>query len=374
MSDAPRRTGFVCHELYMWHNTGNYAGPMPYGNPVQPDIHAENPETKRRFRNLLEVAGLTPQLQLIAPREATETEILRFHSRTYLERVKALSAGIGGDAGDFTPMGRGSYEIAMLSAGGVLAALEAVLEGQVDNAYALVRPPGHHALAEEGMGFCIFGNAALAAMHAFEQYGLERIALVDWDVHHGNGTQSAFYADPRALAISVHQDNCFPPDSGYRHENGEGDGLGCNINVPLPPGSGVGAYEAAWDRVVIPALERFRPQLIIVPSGFDAGAYDPLGRQQMHSDGYRSLTRKMLAAAGSLCDGRLLMTHEGGYNSWTVPFFGLAVMEELSGIRTGTEDPFLPMHAGLGGQDLQPHQAAEIDAAAELLDRVPGGD
>lgn len=365
-----RKTGFVAHELYMWHNTGNYAGVVPYGNPAQPDTHAENPETKRRFRNLLEVVGLTPKLHHISPREATEEEILRFHTPEYLAHLKELSAGIGGDAGPFTPMGRGSYEIALLSAGGVLAALEAIMDGAVDNAYALVRPPGHHALADVGMGFCLLGNAAIAGFHAFERYGLERIAFVDWDVHHGNGTQSAFYNDPRALTISIHQDNCFPPDSGYRHENGEGPGEGYNINIPLPPGSGVGAYEAAYDQVVIPALHKFKPQLIVIPSGFDAGAYDPLGRMQVHSEGYRNLTRKMMAAADELCDGKLLLTHEGGYNTWTVPFFGLAVMEALSGIDTGTVDPYLEMAGGLGGQALQPHQQVEIEAAAQLLDNL----
>ncbi|MFV0275641.1 MAG: class II histone deacetylase [Parahaliea sp.] len=367
MNSSQRRTGFVAHELYMWHNTGNYAGPMPYGNPVQPDTHAENPETKRRFRNLLEVAGLTPRLHHVVPREATVEEVLRFHTPDYLAKLQTLSAGVGGDAGHFTPMGRGSYDIALLSAGGVLAALEAIMAGQVDNAYALVRPPGHHALAGGGMGFCLLGNAVIAGYHALEHYGLERIAFVDWDVHHGNGTQAGFYSDPRALTISVHQDRCFPPDSGYRHERGEGAGEGYNINIPLPAGSGVGAYEAAWDRVVIPALEAFRPQLIVVPSGFDAGAYDPLGRMMMHSDGYRSLTGKLLAAADRLCEGRLLMCHEGGYNTWTVPFFGLAVMEALSGISTGVVDPFLEMAAALGGQELQPHQSAEIAAAEELL-------
>ncbi len=371
MSSKEKKTGFVCHELYMWHNTGNYAGPMPYGNPVQPDTHAEGPETKRRIRNLLEVAGLTFQLEIIDPRDATEEEILRFHTREYLEKLKVLSAGIGGDAGIFTPMGRGSYEIALLSAGGVLAALEAVLEGRVRNAYALVRPPGHHALADEGVGFCLFGNAAIAGFHAIEHYGLERIAFVDWDVHHGNGTQSAFYEDPRALTISIHQDNCFPPDSGYRHENGSGAGEGYNINIPLPPGSGVAAYEETYERVVLPALHRFKPQLIIIPSGFDAGAYDPLGRMQVHSGCYRNLTRKMMLAADELCDGKILMTHEGGYNTWTAPFYGLAVMEELSGIKTATDDPFLEMAAALGGQDLQAHQLVEIEAAAALLDKLP---
>ena len=358
-----KKTGFVWHEIYMWHNTGNYAGVMPYGNPVQPGTHVENPETKRRFRNLLEVSGLLQQLQPIAAREATEQEILRFHTAQYLERIKALSFNIGGDAGIFTPMGTGSYEIARLSAGGVLAALEAIMSGEVKNAYALVRPPGHHALADDGMGFCIFGNAVIAGKHALEHYGLERIATVDWDVHHGNGTQSGFYDDPRALTISLHQDNCFPPDSGHLHENGEGRGKGYNINIPLPAGSGVGAYETAFDRVVIPALQAYQPQLIIVPCGFDAGAYDPLGRMQMHSGGYRSLTKKLMEVADKQCEGRILVCHEGGYNGDTLPFMGLAVLEELSGIRTSVEDPFLEMMAGLGGQQLLPHQEQIIAAA-----------
>ena len=370
---STRRTGFVCHELYMWHNTGNYAGIMPYGNPVQPYEHAENPETKRRFRNLVEVSGLLKQLTVIEPRLATEAEILRFHTREHLERVRSLSAGIGGDAGPFTPMGHGSYDIAMLSAGGVLAALEAIMAGQVSNAYALVRPPGHHAVADMGMGFCIFGNAAIAGFHALEHYGLDRIAFVDWDVHHGNGTQSAFWSDPRALTISVHQDNCFPPDSGHVHERGEGAGEGFCINVPLPPGSGTGAYEAAWDRIVLPALRAYRPQLIILPSGFDAGAYDPLGRMQMHSGGYRALTQRMVAVADELCGGRLLLSHEGGYHAPTAPFYGLAVLEELRGIRSGVEDPFEPIMAGLGGQDLQAHQSAAIERAMPDLARLGEG-
>ena len=188
MSEGNSRTGFVVHELYMWHNTGNHAGPVPYGNPVQPYEHVEGPESKRRFRNLLEVSGLTERLNMIKPRHATETEILRFHSPQYIQKLKELSSGIDGDAGPYTPMGTGSFEIALLSAGGVLASFEAIMEDQVDNAYALVRPPGHHALADLGLGFCLLGNAVIAGLHAFEHFGLDRIAFVDWDVHHGNGT------------------------------------------------------------------------------------------------------------------------------------------------------------------------------------------
>jgi acetoin utilization deacetylase AcuC-like enzyme len=360
------KTGFVYHELYMWHNTGNYAGVMPYGNPVQPGEHAEGPETKRRFRNLLEVSGLLEQLHPIKARHATEAEILRFHTREHLERVKTLSAGEGGDAGAFSPMGKGSYEIATLSAGGVISAVDAVLNGEVDNAYALVRPPGHHALADMSMGFCMFGNAVIAGLHALETHNLKRIAYVDWDVHHGNGTQSAFYRDPRAMTISIHQENCFPMDSGPISETGEGEGEGYNLNIPLPAGSGFEAYKAAFDRVVVPALRSYKPELIIVPCGFDAGAQDPLGRMMMHSEGYRYLTEQMMLAARDLCEGRLVMTHEGGYNASTVPFFGLAVMEQLSGIKTGVEDPFLEMFQALGGQKLLPHQE-EVVQQAELI-------
>ncbi len=360
-------TGLVYHELYMWHNTGNFAGPIPYGNPVQPYEHAEHPETKRRIRNLLDVSGLLRHLILIEPRPATDAEVLRFHTREYLERIRSQNDLYAAEAGLFTPMGRGSFDIAMLAAGGVIEAVDAVLDARVANAYALVRPPGHHALADTGMGFCLLCNGAIAGLHALEQRGLERIAFVDWDVHHGNGTQAAFWEDPRALTISVHQDNCFPPNSGPVEANGAGPGEGFNINIPLPPGSGVGAYEAAFDRVVVPALKAYKPELIMVPCGFDAGAHDPLGRMQMHSGGYRTLTQKIMAAAQELCGGRIVMCHEGGYNASTVPFFALAVIETMSGEQTGVEDPFLGLMTGLGGQALQPHQDEAIRRAESML-------
>lgn len=361
-----RRTGLVWHELYMWHNTGNAAGIMPSGLTVQPYEHAENPETKRRFKNLMDMTGLTKKLIQLDPRPATEEEILRVHTPDYLKKIRDLNA-TGGDAGPFTPMGSGSYDIALLSAGGVIALTDAVIDGKVDNGYALVRPPGHHALPDMGMGFCIFCNGAVAGRHALEARGLDRIAYVDWDVHHGNGAEAAFWRDPRALTISIHQDRCFPPDTGGMDAIGEGPGEGFNINIPLPAGSGYGAYEAAFDEVIIPALRAYGPDLIFVPSGFDAGGHDPLGRMMMHSRGYGELTRKLLAVADEVCDGRLVMCHEGGYNAPTVPYFGLAVMEALSGETSGLEDPFTPILEGLGGQELQPHQANVISDAKALL-------
>ena len=191
-------------------------------------------------------------------------------------------------------------------------ALEAVLCGSVQNACALIRPPGHHAVAGLGMGFCLFGNAVVAIRHGRAMYGLGRVAVVDWDVHHGNGTQAAFYDDPGTLTISLHGDRLYPAYSGSLAERGTGPGLGYNLNVPLPPGSGDGAYLEAMRRVVLPALHRFKPDLIVVACGFDASAADPLGRMMVTSDGYRQMTALVMVAAEALCGGRLMMTHEGG--------------------------------------------------------------
>jgi acetoin utilization deacetylase AcuC-like enzyme len=193
-------TGFIFHELYMWHNTWNWAQIFPPGLTLQPGEHAENPETKRRLRNLIEVSGLLDQLVPLKPRYATEDEIARFHTREHIADIKAKSEAGYGDAGRLTPLGKGSFEIALLAAGGAMVAVEAVLSGKVKNAYALIRPPGHHATASTGMGFCLFGNAVIAIKHAMAVHGIGRVATVDWDVHHGNGTQSAFYRDPNVLS------------------------------------------------------------------------------------------------------------------------------------------------------------------------------
>jgi acetoin utilization deacetylase AcuC-like enzyme len=359
-------TGFVWHELYMWHDTGTGAAVMPAGLTVQPLGHIESAESKRRIRNLLEVSGLMDHLVQLKPRAATEAELLRLHTKEYIDSIKKMSSELGGEAGEETPFGRGSYEIALLAAGGCITAVDAVLDGKVDNAYALVRPPGHHAEKDQGRGFCIFGNIALAAMHARQARGLSRVAIVDWDVHHGNGTEHAFYADPTVLTISVHQDNNYPPSSGALADNGSGTGRGYNINVPLPAGSGVGAYVATFERVVAPALAAFRPELILVASGLDASAMDPLASMMMTSDGYRTLTKTVLAVARDVCGGRVVACHEGGYSTAYVPYCGLAVIEELAGVRTGLDDPLIHILGAMGGQEIQPHQEVVVREAAKL--------
>jgi acetoin utilization deacetylase AcuC-like enzyme len=369
-------TGFVWHERYLWHNTGRATGPFQADAAgwLEPDVrHRENADGKRRLYSLLAVSGLLDQLRPIAPQPASEEQLLRFHTADYVARVRAESEAWGGDGGDgATPFGRGSYEVARLSAGGVIAALDAVLDGEVRNAYALVRPPGHHALADSGMGFCLFGNAAVATLHARRERGVGRVAIVDWDVHHGNGTQAAFYEDPSVLTISLHQDGNFPPGSGPVEENGAGAGAGCNINVPLPPGSGTGAYRAAFERVVVPALDRFEPELIVVASGFDASAMDPLGRMMLTPAAYGELTRTLMAAADRHCDGRLVLEHEGGYSEELSPFCGLAAIEALAGVETEVRETVLQVYPeGFAYQELQAHQEAAIERAAALVANVP---
>lgn len=364
-------TGWNFHELYLWHETGNAAQFFPPGLMIEPGEHAENAQTKRRFRNLLEVSGLLDKLTTIPSVPLNEDDLALLHDWSYIRRIKAQSDAGGGEASPLTPFGKGSYEIAVLAAGGTTAIMNGVLSGRIENGYALVRPPGHHAEPAMGMGFCLFGNIPLAILKNRQAHQFDRVAVVDWDVHHGNGTQAAFYDDPSVLTISVHQDRLYPPTSGERSERGQGRGEGFNLNIPLPAGCGHGAYMAVFERIVLPALERYRPDLIVVACGFDAAASDPLGRMMLHSETYRQMTRMLKQAAEILCGGRLMMSHEGGYSASYVPYCGLAVLEELSGLRTGIDDPFLPLFEGYAGQATEPHQAVFIDWAADVLAAMP---
>lgn len=363
-----RPTGLVWHELLMWHDTHALAGFMQSGRGViEPDEPSESASGKRRIKNLLDVAGLTERLAPIKPRPATDAELQRVHHADYIARLKAMGDADGGDAalGDpvgVTPFGPGGHEIAALAAGGVIEAVDAIVTGRVANAYALLRPPGHHAEAARGFGFCIFNHGALAVRHAQLAHSLPRVAILDWDVHHGNGAEHIFWNDPSVLTISIHQDNLYPPNSGLAEATGGGAGLGFNLNLPLPPGCGSGAYLAAMDRVVLPALRRFRPDFIVVASGLDAGAYDPQARMMLDGATFAAMTRRVMAVADECCGGRLLLTHEGGYHRPSVPFLGMAVIEALSGLKGSVDDPFQPIIAGMAGQALQPHQDAAIRA------------
>jgi len=362
-------TGFVWDERYMWHqNDPTAAAVVTAGGFVEPGTQTENPDTKRRFKNLLDASGLSRKLVDIPARPATDEEILLVHSQDFLDRMQGQNE-TGGSMGPLANFGPGGIDIVRLAAGGVINAVDAVLDKTCENAYALVRPCGHHATPEMGLGFAIVNNGAIAARHALERYDLERILFLDWDVHHGNGTQAIFYEDPRVLTISIHQDNCFPPQSGTISDTGSGKGEGYNLNVPLPAGSGRGAYVDVMERIVEPAVKSFRPQLIIVPCGFDAGGFDPLGRMLLYADVFREMTRRLMAAANTVGNPPIVMCHEGGYHASSTAFMGLAVMEQLSGEQTGIEDPFAMFIKEMGGQDIQPHQTQAIDAVARLVNQ-----
>ena len=371
VTPALRRTGFVCDDSYFGHRTDEGLGPW-----VAPGPAFETAEGKRRIRDLLVHTGLMDQLVPLAPVPLSRADCLRFHTADYLDSLQQMSGDRGGNAGEATWFGAGGYDIALLSAGGTYAAVRAVLTGEVANAYALVRPPGHHAERDLGRGYCLLANVALAVLKARADLGVGRVAVVDWDVHHGNGTEQAFYDDPDTLTISLHQEGLYPRDTGFLADRGAGAGLGANLNVPLPAGSGRGAYLAAFEAIVEPALRRFGPELVVVASGFDAGALDPLGRMMLSAGAFGELAERVRVLADELCHGRLVLSHEGGYSELHAPFCGLRVLEALSGAGSGVEDPF-DYVSEYDGQELVAHQAAAVAeiARAHGLSRSghPGG-
>lgn len=334
-------TAFFSDERCFWHGGGNYAFTLPVAGLVQPLAAGlpENPETKRRLRNLIEVTGLSRHLQMHGAEPAARADLLRVHPERYLSAFQAASDAGGGELGLRAPFGAGGYEIAALSAGLATAALRSVLKGEARNAYALSRPPGHHCTADFPNGFCLLNNIAVAIRAAQAEGLVRRVAVIDWDVHHGNGTEAIFYDDPDVLTISLHQDRNYPLDTGGVEAMGAGAGLGANLNLPLPPGCGHASYQRAMERVVLPALDRFRPEAIVVACGFDAAAVDPLGRMLATAETFRMLTRLVMQAADRLCDGRLTLVHEGGYSEVYVPFCGHAVLEELSAAPVTAPDP-----------------------------------
>lgn len=339
-----KRTAFFHDEKCLWHTAGPHALVVPVGGWVQPPAnggHAESPESKRRLKALMDVSGLSDCLAMQSAPMATEEDLLRVHTAAYLQRFKELSDAGGGECGVFAPFGKGSYEIAKLSAGLAKHAINVVLKGEYRNAYALSRPPGHHCLPDQGMGFCLLANIAIAVEAAKAMHGIERVLVLDWDVHHGNGTQHIFYERSDVYTISIHQEACFPPGYSGFDDRGKGKGLGYNLNVPLLPGGGHDAYMYAMERIVIPAIQGYRPDLIVVASGYDANDFDPLGRMMLHSGSYRELMESVMVLADTCCQGRLAVVHEGGYAEAVVPFCGHALVETLAGKKTGVEDPFL---------------------------------
>ena len=335
-------TGFFWDEKCFWHGGGNYAGMLPVGGLVQPMNGGlpESPETKRRLKNLMDVTGLSGELAMQSAANASFEDLLRVHPASYLDGFKKRSDAGGGEMGRRTPFGPGGFELASLSTGLAKAALISVLRGDLKNAYALSRPPGHHCLPDFPNGFCLLNNIGIAIEAARDAGLATRFAVLDWDVHHGNGTEAVFYNRADVLTVSLHQDRNYPMDTGDFADRGRGEGLGYNLNIPLPPGMGHKGYLAAMERLALPAIRDFAPDVLIIACGYDAAANDPLGRMLATAETFQMMTRQVLALADEVCGGKLVMVHEGGYSETYVPFCGHAVLQEMSGSQICAPDPF----------------------------------
>lgn len=368
-----RRVGLVFDDRYLFHDAGQYLigyhDRYPFPEPIP---HVSSPAIAGRTKHLLDLFEISSVMSRIPAFEVDDDILLAYHTPEHIARVRDVSR-TGGDTGNGAPIGRGGDRIARLAVGGVLAAVDAVMTGDVHHAYAVTRPPGHHAMADHGMGFCTFANLALAAHHAQAKYGVERVAVLDWDVHHGNGTQDAFYGDPSVLFASIHQEDLFPVGWGLLDHTGEGGGKGYTINIPLPAGSGNRTYQDVMETIVIPAFQEYKPDLIMVSAGQDASVMDPLGRMSLTTSCYRSMTQMLRDLADEVCDGRLVIVQEGGYSELYAPYCSAAIGEGLcagiSGINP-VEEPY-----GARAETMPPSRTigrdarAAIDAAIEVTKR-----
>ncbi|MEW5902546.1 MAG: histone deacetylase [Acidobacteriota bacterium] len=318
------KTGIVRDWRYAEHRMGDY--------------HPESPERIRIIYEMLEREKIFADCQHIPPRPATEQEIEFIHSPEYFAQIKETAGKERVYLDPDTSTSPRSYEVALLAAGGLLAAADEIMEGKIRNAFALVRPPGHHAEASQARGFCIFNNVAIAAQHLIQKHGLARILIVDWDLHHGNGTQNSFNSRDDVLYFSTHQ---FPyyPGSGHWSEVGSGRGEGFTVNVPLSAGKEDADYVFIFERLLSPIAMAYRPGFILVSAGFDIYAGDPLGGMMVSAEGFGALTSLLLDLAEQTAGGRILLTLEGGYN-----LLGLEEGVKNTLLILAGEKPALPKH------------------------------
>lgn len=310
-------TGFVYHEDYLKHDTGR-----------------NHPESANRLISILqklEEQGLmSGRIERLQPVNASREDIVRVHTDAYVRRVEAICDRGGGMLDPDTPLCSDSYNIALLAAGGVLKAVDGVMDesNNLKHVFALVRPPGHHATSSKGMGFCIFNNLAIATEHLKRNYGIKRILIVDWDVHHGNGTQDLFFEDRSVLYFSTHQYPHYPHTGGI-DEVGEGEGEGFTVNLPLPAGTDDVGYLYALNNILMPIAAEFGPEFLLVSAGFDAHTADPLASMHVTSSGFGLFMDLIAAIAEENCGGRIAMALEGGYNLDAIAESALSVFNSL---------------------------------------------
>ncbi len=323
-------TAFVYDERCLAHDNGSMVLDERAAGWIEV-AHVEQPARLTRTLRVLEAAGVIDQLTRLESREATRGELELVHTPRLIDAIEqACARGEYAWVGPEARIGPASWQPALLAPGCLLEVTDAVLDGRAENGFALVRPPGHHSSQDEAMGFCLFNSVAIAARHAQQTHGVERVAIVDWDVHHGNGTETVFWDDPSVLFVSLHQDDLYPQDRGGLDAQNE-----TTANVPLPAGTGDAGYLAAWDELVAPRLTAFDPELLLISAGQDPAAGDPLGRMSVTTEGFRALTKRAKATGLPL-----VATLEGGYSLDHLPFCNLAIVEELAGLEPSfAEDP-----------------------------------
>jgi len=331
------RVGVVYDPVYLKHDTG---------------AHVENSSRLVETVGLLEKSKLTDKLVAIPPRAASIEEVSLAHPHSHISRVQSYSTRGGGWLDGDTYASPASYEVALYAVGGVLQSVDAVMTGKVSHAFALVRPPGHHATADEAMGFCLFNNIAIAAEYAKRKYKLDRILIADFDVHHGNGTQEIFYADPKVLYFSTHQYPWYP-GTGSINEDGVGEGKGFTVNVPLPAYCGDKEHLHVYQEILVPVAKRFQPQLMLVSAGYDPHWADQLSLMQLSVSGFAGIVNIIKGLADELCQGKLLLSLEGGYHLQALSHSIKATFEVLLG-KSPSPDPLGKPQEMMTSPDVDP--------------------